>query len=384
MDERSAVGDDPDARGHERVDDLADRLFIAGNGARRKDDGVAGGEFRGRMLVLRHAGERRARLALAAGGERQYLVARQALERVHAQERRHAVEHPALAGDSDDALYRSPKDQDVPAGGEAGLGRGAKAGDVGSEGGHDHPAPRLADQPGKRLGDVTLRRALAFAQDVGRIADERQHALVAERLEARLVGWRADDRRWVDLPVGGVENEAGGSSDRQRRAFGDGMGDRDELDDERADGDFIALGDDPQRNLGRARLAEPARLGESGRKARHIDGRAKVRPKFGERADVVLVRMGDDDADQILLRLLDETEVRHDEIDARQVLTGEGDAEIDHQPLARVFGAVAVQGAIHADLAQAAERDEHELAVIRHLGATLRRMSRQVRQRQGV
>ena len=190
MNERGAVGDDLDARGHERVDDLADRLFVAGNGARRKDDGVAGAEFRGRMLVLRHAGERRARLALAAGGERQYLVARQALERVHAQERRHAVEHPALAGDSDDALDRPPKNADLPSGGEAGLGRRAKAGDVGSEGGHDHPALRLADEPGKRLGDVALRRALAFAQDVGRIADERQHALVAERLEARLVGRR--------------------------------------------------------------------------------------------------------------------------------------------------------------------------------------------------
>jgi hypothetical protein len=45
---------------------------------------------------------------------------------------------------------------------------------------------------------------------------------------------------------------------------------------------------------------------------------------------MVLMRMSDDDADEILLRLLDEAEVRHDEVDARQVLARKGDPEIDH------------------------------------------------------
>ena len=89
---------------------------------------------------------------------------------------------------------------------------------------------------------------------------------------------------------------------------------------------------------------------------------------------MVLVRVGDDDSDQILLRLLDKAEIGHDEIDAGQVLACKGHAEIDHQPLARVCGPVAVKGAIHADLAQAAERGEHELAVVRHLGSALPRL----------
>ena len=226
MHQRGAVGDDLDACAHERIDDLADRLFVAGNGARGEDDGVARAQFRRRMIVLRHAGERRARLALAAGGERQDLVARQAIERVHAQERRHAVEHAAVARDRDDALDRPAENADLPSGGETGLGRRAQAGDVGSEGGHDHPALRLADEPCQRLGDVALGRAFAFAQNVGRIADERQHALVAERPEARLIGRQADDRRRVDLPVGGVDDEPGGRADRQRRAFRESNGRR--------------------------------------------------------------------------------------------------------------------------------------------------------------
>ena len=67
------------------------------------------------------------------------------------------------------------------------------------------------------------------------IADERQHALVAERREARLVGRQAEDRSRVDLPVARMDDESGRRADRERRALGYRMGDRDEFDVERAD-----------------------------------------------------------------------------------------------------------------------------------------------------
>ena len=83
--QRGAVGHHLDARGHERIDDLADRLFIAGNGARRKDYGVSGVQFRRRM----RRPQRCARAPRAARpGSRwrgQNPVTRQALERIHAQ-----------------------------------------------------------------------------------------------------------------------------------------------------------------------------------------------------------------------------------------------------------------------------------------------------------
>ena len=150
------------------------------------------------------------------------------------------------------------------------------------------------------------------------------------------------------------------------------MGDGDEFDRERADHDPLAETDDIQRDLGRAWLAEPARLDEFRREARQVDGRVKVGPKLNEGPDVVLMRVGDDDPDQILLRLFDEVEIRHDEIDAGQVLAREADAKVDHQPPARIRRPVAVKGAIHANLAQAAERDEHELIVVRHRGSAFR------------
>src|ERR1700733_4676307 len=147
------------------------------------------------------------------------------------------------------------------------------------------------------------------------------------------------------------------------------MSDRDEFDYERANRTLLAELDDLQWYLRRARLAEPTRLGQSGRKARHIYGRAQVRPEFGKGAEVVLVRVSDDDPDQILLCLLDKSQIRHNEIDAGHVLARKGDAKVNHQPLASVRRPIAVKRAIHADLAQAAKRGEHELIAVCHLGS---------------
>ena len=78
------------------------------------------------------------------------------------------------------------------------------------------------------------------------------------------------------------------------------MGDGDEFDVERSDLDPVARLDDLDGNLGRAGLAQAARLGKAGGEARRVDRHAEPRPEFGERADMVLMRMGDDDADEVV------------------------------------------------------------------------------------
>ena len=77
MHEVGSVGDDLDALGDEAVDHLHDRLLVAGNGARGKDHAVAARKRHVRVIVLRDARQRGARLALAAGAERHHLVGRQ-------------------------------------------------------------------------------------------------------------------------------------------------------------------------------------------------------------------------------------------------------------------------------------------------------------------
>ena len=89
---------------------------------------------------------------------------------------------------------------------------------------------------------------------------------------------------------------------------------------------------------------------------------------------MIFVCVSDDHPDKILFRLLDETQIRQEEIDARQVLVGETNADVDHKPLACARRPIPIEGAIHPNLAQAAKRDEDQLVVVRHLSAPFRRM----------
>ena len=75
------------------------------------------------------------------------------------------------------------------------------------------------------------------------------------------------------------------------------MRDGDEFDVERADVEPHARGDDVDGDLRRAGFGEAARFGEARGEARRVDLNAEARPEIGERADMVLVRMGDDEAD---------------------------------------------------------------------------------------
>ena len=53
-------------------------------------------------------------------------------------------------------------------------------------------------------------------------------------------------------------------------------------------------------------------------------------------------------------------DVRQDEVDARQRVVGEGNAEIDRDPLAAVLLTETVDREIHADLADPAERRKNK------------------------
>ena len=74
-----------------------------------------------------------------------------------------------------------------------------------------------------------------------------------------------------------------------------------------------------QIDLRRAGLGQAPRLEEADGEARRVDRRPQARPQLDERADMVLVRVGDEDAEQVLALVLDEAQVRIDEIDAGQV-----------------------------------------------------------------
>ena len=74
---------------------------------------------------------------------------------------------------------------------------------------------------------------------------------------------------------------------------------------------------------------------------------------------MILVGMRQHNADQVPAPLLDECRIRHDDLDAWHGVVAEGDAEIEHQPLA----GVPVEIEVHADLAGAAQCEKQKLVV---------------------
>ena len=108
-------------------------------------------------------------------------------------------------------------------------------------------------------------------------------------------------------------------------------------------------------------LAEKPRLFELardqiGRERRGIERHAQFARKIRHGADVVLVRVGQDNAQKVPRALLDEVEIREHQIDAGIFTARKGHAEVNHQPFA--FAAVEID--VHANLARSAERKEQQ------------------------
>ena len=117
-------------------------------------------------------------------------------------------------------------------------------------------------------------------------------------------------------------------------ACGHAVGDRDELDVERADGDALAV--EHRAQLGATEQAGllDAVAGEPERERRAVDRHADLAQQVLQRADVVLVAVGGDDGDDPRGVLAQVREVGQHEVDAVHVGVGEHQPAVDEQDAA--------------------------------------------------
>ena len=197
------------------------------------------------------------------------------------------------------------------------------------------------------------------------ITDDRQHALLAQRSQRGLVGRRPDKRRRVQLPIAGVQNDAGRGVDHQRLRLGDRVRQADEAQREGLQVEASAGRDDVDADLvgqpDLAQLAAQHRGGERGA----VDRAFELRPQPGHGADVVLVGMGDHQTDQLVLAVGDEAGIGHHDLDFRQFAAAEADAAIHGEPFFVACDAPAVQVEVHANFARPAQRQEGQFAYFR-------------------
>jgi hypothetical protein len=146
--------------------------------------------------------------------------------------------------------------------------------------------------------------------------------------------------------------------------------DRDELDIERAEIDAATRRHHRDRDFRRIALGLQLGLEQRRGKLRGVDRALQFWPEIDDRPEMVFVGVRQHEAHQVLALLLQEGDVGHDQIDARQMfLVAEGDAEIDGEPGSLMPVAEAVDRQVHADLADAAERRKGQLIRPRHQDA---------------
>ncbi len=144
--------------------------------------------------------------------------------------------------------------------------------------------------------------------------------------------------------------------DQQRIAFGDRVGERNVAKAERAEAEIpFHLDGVDLHLLGQPLLLELAGDQAGGERGR-VERNAEIEREIGDRADMVLMAVGQHHAEQVVAPRLDEAQIGQDQLDAGIGRIGEGHAEIDHDPLAPA----AVEIDVHADLAGTAQRQEKE------------------------
>ncbi len=339
----------------------ADRQLIAGDDPRREDAVIALAQLDVGVGALGHARQGRPRLALAAGAQIQDLVGWPDAGLLFRQEGFEIAHHADMFGGRGDAVHRPPRQRHAPSRRLGRADHAVHARDIGGETADRDPPLQSTDQLCQGVAHRAFRPRRSLDEDIGGIAHHGQHAVVAEAGDGPGVGDLADDRIVVDLPVAGVQHRAQRRLDGQAVRLGDRMGHGDEGDVERSQLNAAA-----QRHLDQLDLVQDSGLAklladQEGGEGRGVQRRLHPAPQPAQSADMVLMRVGQDDAADRLA--FQEGGIWHDHIDAGRRQVAEGHAHIDHDPLAVRLGAVAVQIQVHTDFARPAQRQEDEFVV---------------------
>ena len=209
--------------------------------------------------------------------------------------------------------------------------------DVRGEAGDDDALPAASEHPVERRRDVPLRGGEPRHLRVGRVDEEDVDAGLAQPGEGAQVGQPTVQWQLVHLEVAGVQQRPRRCPDRDRQGVGDGMVHRDELELERPDRGALTVLHHFAASAADAVLPDlPLEQRQGEFRPEHGDV-GPLTQQIWHRTDVVLVSVGQHQADHIVQPVGDRVEARQDEVDTRMVVLGEQHAAIDQQQLAVVL-----------------------------------------------
>ena len=339
----------------EVVDQFGDGSFIAGNDARGEDDRVA--LFQLDLFVVVHgdADQGTHRLALAAGGDDADLLRRQIRQLFQIHKKFVVdVQVPQLPGDLDVFHHRAAVQQDLSAIGGSRVGHLLYPVDAAGEGGHDDAAPAGGENLGKCLAHVFLGQGVPLALHVGGIGKQRQDTRLAVARKTCQVSQLAVHRGLVELEIAGMDHHPFRRGDGQGAAVHDGVGHTQELHPKTAEGDGIPGFDDNQFHGIVKLIFLQLFIDESQGESRAVDRHVQFPQNKGQRADMILVAVGQTDGADILAAFAQPGNIRNHVVDSGRVRAGKHQAAVNDDNVV----AVLVGHHVEADFAQTAQRDD--------------------------
>ena len=213
---------------------------------------------------------------------------------------------------------------------------------------------RAAEEDCTALGHLFLGGGEAGALGVGGIAQQRQHALFAVLGKGGQVGGPAREGGVVHLEVAGLEHDARRALDGEGHRVGDGVVHMDGLDGKAAQLELAPGGDLHQLGAAQQAVLLQLVLDEADGEPGGVDRQVHLLEQVGQRADVVLVAVGDDDALDLILVLHHIGEVGDDQVHAEHVAVREDEAAVHDHHVALAL----VEGDVLAHLAQAPQGDD--------------------------
>ena len=279
------------------------------------------------MLARGDAHQCRQRLALRTRAENRELVVGNAFVLLRSDEHPgRDVQISELLGDLDVLEHRAADDEAAPSARLRGVDRLLQARDVGREGRHQDAPLRRGEDGREPLADGALARGRPLLLRVGAVAHEQEHTFVADASESCQVGRLALHRRAVDLEVARVHDDARGRAHHERARVGDRVSCVHPFDFEAAQRARIA---------GRTVCSSVVSMSPCSRSllrrnpsvsAVPYTGTGRRGSTYGQRADVVLVAVGQHDAADVADALLQPCDVRDHQVDAEHLLLREHQA----------------------------------------------------------
>ncbi len=344
------------ARG--RVQHARDGHFIAGDGPRTQHEPVALGELHPLHLAAHHAGQRAHGLALAAGADDEQLGRWEGrgLGRLDEDVFRN-LDDPQATGETQRPIQASAKRHDLSALLSRQLQQDLDAVDVGAEGGDDELARRRFERIFQSFPADGLGRRVAGSEGIGGIREQQAGAGPAQFFQSRETGETAIHGRGIELEVAAVNDDALGRVDGEAAGVGNAVGDGNPLHGQIfSKGDAAEILHDIQQGKVQPVFLELA-LHQTERERRAVDWHGPAREEVGQRADVVLMPMGERHAADAIRERLQVGEVRHDAVNARLILGREQQAAIHQQ---QILPRVDREG-VHAEFAEPADGHQAQI-----------------------